>query len=81
MTIPVRAKALGYYDGSRRYPGETFAVARDAQIGSWMVALEVTGGVNPEAPPQAPTRRDETGTAKTGSDRAGKPMKRNRSRV
>ena len=39
MPIPVRATALGFYDGGRRRPGDVFEVRSESELGSWMERL------------------------------------------
>lgn len=42
--IEVKAKALGYFGGRRRRPGEVFLVDDKSQIGKWMEVLSKRPG-------------------------------------
>lgn len=45
--IPVRAIRIGFYDHTRRRPGDEFLVEDESQLGAWMERLD--GGENPAA--------------------------------
>lgn len=43
--MKVKAKAVGFYGGSRRYPGDVFEVPNNTKLGKWLEPID--GGEKP----------------------------------